>query len=96
MKVLKQVFSILMVLIIAFSATACGSESNISQEVTQEESTTQKSIVSEDTTYETLLFDTSFVHTLDVTIADGDWADLLANPTEKQNIRSTSRSTAKR
>ena len=27
MKVLKQVFSILMVLIIAFSATACGSES---------------------------------------------------------------------
>ena len=87
MKVLKQVFSILMVLIIAFSATACGSESNISQEVTQEESTTQKSIVSEDTTYETLLFDTSFVHTLDVTIADGDWADLLANPTEKTKYK---------
>ena len=76
MKVLKQVFSILMVLIIAFSATACGSES-----------TTQKSIVSEDTTYETLLFDTSFVHTLDVTIADGDWADLLANPTEKTKYK---------
>ena len=33
--------------------------------------------------YESMLFDTSFVHKVDVDIAEEDWADLLENPTEK-------------
>lgn len=37
----------------------------------------------EEMTYESKLFDTSYVHTIDVTISEDDWADLLKNPTDK-------------
>ena len=33
--------------------------------------------------YESMLFDTSIVHKVDVDIAEEDWADLLENPTDK-------------
>ncbi|MDO4532464.1 MAG: CotH kinase family protein [Coriobacteriia bacterium] len=33
--------------------------------------------------YESSLFDTGYVHQVDVQISEEDWADLLANPTEK-------------
>ena len=33
--------------------------------------------------YESMLFDTSYVHKVDVDIAEEDWADLLENPIEK-------------
>ena len=33
--------------------------------------------------YESALFDASYVHRIDVQISEEDWADLLANPTEK-------------
>ena len=38
----------------------------------------------EEMTYESKLFDTSYVHTIDVTISEDDWAELLEKPTDKK------------
>ena len=35
--------------------------------------------------YETVLFDTDRVHTIDVSMAESDWQDLLTVPEEKTN-----------
>ena len=35
------------------------------------------------------LFDTSYVHTVDITISEEDWADLQANPLEKTKYKTT-------
>lgn len=38
----------------------------------------------EEMTYESKLFDTAYVHTIDVTISEDDWAELLEKPTDKK------------
>lgn len=38
----------------------------------------------EEMTYESKLFDTSYVHTIDVTISEDDWAELLEKSTDKK------------
>ena len=40
-------------------------------------------VKAETLSYENKLFDTSYVHTINVEIADDDWEDLKANPTQK-------------
>ena len=73
---------------------ACGSEvdNSSSEEITVSDEAASFGGVTEDaaseaadstSTYETTLFDTSLVHTIDITISEDDWADLLENPTEK-------------
>lgn len=37
--------------------------------------------------YENKLFDTSYVHTIDIEISEEDWKDLLANPLEKTKYK---------
>lgn len=37
--------------------------------------------------YETGLFDTSYVHTVDIEISEEDWADLIAHPLEKTKYK---------
>jgi len=73
--------------------TACSmpdislSSSSTSGDTDTAESTTSDSESSDDTTdndsYVSKLFDTSYVHTINVEISDDDWADLLENPTDK-------------
>ena len=40
-------------------------------------------------TYEDTLFDSSYVHRVDITIAEADWDDLLANPLEKTKYKAS-------
>ena len=42
-----------------------------------------------DAEYASLLFESGRVHTVDVTLADGDWSDLLANPTDKTKYQAS-------
>lgn len=76
--------------------TACGSpladttiasEETISKESTEsaQESAANESGDAEVTEegYASKLFDTSYVHTLNIEISEEDWADLLENPTDK-------------
>ena len=74
------------------SLTACGAkqEENISQTSgTNSENdsdaakSTKESKTSSDSGYESKLFDTSYVHTVDITISDEDLADLNENPLDK-------------
>ena len=37
--------------------------------------------------YASKLFDSSYVHTIDIAISDEDWADLLVNPTDKTKYK---------
>ena len=46
-------------------------------------SETAESSVSADTAYENKLFDSSYVHQIDIAISDADWSDLTANPIDK-------------
>ncbi len=39
--------------------------------------------------YESRLFDTSYVHTIDIQISEEDWTDLNTNPTEKTKYKTT-------
>ncbi len=39
------------------------------------------------TSYADTLFDTSYVHTIDISISDNDWADLRANPLDKTKYK---------
>jgi len=48
-----------------------------------EGSVTRQTVAETSVTYADKLFDTSYVHTVDVTISEEDWEDLLANPLEK-------------
>ena len=50
---------------------------------TEEKSTSEETDSSEDDSYVSKLFDTSYVHTIDIEISEEDWADLLENPTDK-------------
>ncbi|MBR6703859.1 MAG: CotH kinase family protein, partial [Lachnospiraceae bacterium] len=42
-----------------------------------------------DVDYESRLFDTSYVHTIDIQISEEDWTDLNTNPTEKTKYKTT-------
>ena len=65
------------VLLLCFALSAC---TNRSASDEAPESTAAKSNAVD---YESTLFDTSYVHEIDVSISDEDWADLLANPVDK-------------
>lgn len=43
----------------------------------------------EKTDYAEEVFDASYIHTIDVTISEEDWSDLLAHPTDKTKYRAT-------
>ena len=74
-------FCMILVLVISFSLTACGTSQNSS--TTDEAAKTI--LASSD--YSSKLFDTSYVHTVDINISDEDWEDLKANPTAKTKYR---------
>ena len=67
---LQRMTAMLLVLALVLSLSACGSQG-----------TTED--VPSSSTYSDKLFDASFVHTIDISISDADWSDLLANATDK-------------
>ncbi|MGN1085930.1 MAG: CotH kinase family protein [Porcipelethomonas sp.] len=90
---LKRITTFLMAISVAFlSLTACSQKSNNSSiaEVSSDaaddavKSTISGSVSEENILgYENKLFDTSYVHTIDISISDDDWADLTENPLKK-------------
>lgn len=73
----KKVSILLIFLMILTLFSGCAKpESASSSEV-------EESPASSDSSYEDLLFDTSYVHSINVDIAEEDWSDLLENPLDK-------------
>ena len=82
------------VTMLVLSLSACSGQVNTSKQSGADPASTAETVsaeTSDDTntadtaaiSYDSKLFDTSYVHTIDVTISETDWADLLANPKEK-------------
>ena len=89
---MKKRLSRLLALFLAISTTlftACGSigagNSSSTADTTAETTTDTTS----DADYATTLFDTSYVHTIDISISEEDLADLLENPTDKTKYETT-------
>ena len=70
-----KLLSLALVGILLLTLAACGGSSD--------NGSTQDEATSADIAYADKLFDTSYVHTVDITIAEDDWADLEQNPTDK-------------
>lgn len=72
-------------LTVALSITGCAKNNNSQdiESITAVESSTSDTTENTEPEYANMLFDQSYVHTIDVDISDEDWADLLANPTNK-------------
>ena len=82
----KKIYGIIASIIsAAMIMTACGSSTTTDSTVVGSDSTASETDTSdaEDDSYVTKLFDTSYVHTIDIEISEEDWADLLENPTDK-------------
>ncbi|MBR0507603.1 MAG: CotH kinase family protein [Clostridia bacterium] len=67
----KKRLALLLALLMAVLGTACGREA-------EDDGSRHTEMP-----YESKLFDPGVVHTIDVSIAERDWADLIANPLEK-------------
>ncbi|MBE5905879.1 MAG: spore coat protein CotH [Lachnospiraceae bacterium] len=76
--------ALMMAAVIAFSTTACQTTSNSGSTDKAQET---KSATAEETEYESKLFDTSYVHEINITIDEDDWEDLKKNPLEKTKYK---------
>ena len=92
----KKIYGIIAGIIsAAMLMTACGTSTTetastdtvVSETVTADtdmtDASTEETETSEEDSYVSKLFDTSYVHTIDIEISEEDWADLLENPTDK-------------
>ena len=75
LKTAKRCMAFGVAAVMAVSFVGCKNSSNKKEETEQ--------VKAETLSYENKLFDTSYVHTINVEIADDDWEDLKANPTQK-------------
>ena len=71
---LQRMTAMLLVMALVLSLSACNNQGTTKTANIQ----TQSSV-----TYSDKLFDASYVHTVDISISDADWSDLLANATDK-------------
>lgn len=76
-----KILCLILALAINLSLAACGGSSDGGTSGEDEKT------VSASSDYSTKLFDTSYVHTVNITISDDDWADLKANPTAKTKYK---------
>ena len=81
-------------LALSTACTSASSSAKNTETATNNSTADESESASNDTTsevnsdsYEARLFDTSYVHTIDIEISDEDWADLLENPTEKTKYK---------
>ena len=83
----KRIISYFVCAVLALSVIGCGSEqiSETTQDITIENENTTTVISSSGNIlgYENKIFDTSYVHAIDIIISEEDWKDLLENPTDK-------------
>lgn len=75
-----RIGSFLLAVVMLITMAACGSPSNDKDEESGDTASCA---------YAEKLFDTGCVHTVDIEISDDDWADLLANPTQKTKYRTS-------
>ncbi|MBR5943784.1 MAG: CotH kinase family protein, partial [Lachnospiraceae bacterium] len=101
MKRTKGKFKSVMVIALLLSVmmTACTKNTSVSESTEASVSSAVEEKVTETTTeergdketatseYASKLFDTSYVHTINIEISEEDWADLLENPTEKTKYK---------
>jgi len=87
---MKKLSASILIAALSLSLTACGTgaatETVLSGSGTANAAasgTTSEAAVTTYTNYTGTLFDTGYVHTIDIQISDDDWADLLANPLDK-------------
>lgn len=74
--------------VLVFSLSSCSLNSlklNSSEDIASSSQTTEASRTSnsDSAEYESKLFDTSYVHNINIDIAESDWSDLKENPLEK-------------
>ncbi|MGB8453243.1 MAG: CotH kinase family protein [Anaerocolumna sp.] len=81
----RRVFAALVSLLLmsTYLLAGCSSESSKNNDTLEAEMQSDTSEATTSSTYEDKLFDTSYVHEINIEIADSDWQDLLKNPTEK-------------
>lgn len=77
MSISRRTFSTVFAALLATPLVGCATKS------TDDETVSEGKSYGASDSYDQTLFDTSVVHSIDVTIAEEDWADLLANPLEK-------------
>lgn len=75
LKTAKRCMAFGVAAVMAVSFVGCKNSSNKKEETEQ--------VKAETLSYENKLFDTSYVHTINIEIDDDDWEDLKANPTQK-------------
>lgn len=78
-KLFSRLISILLILVLSFSLAACSNNDAENSAVNDGNSTN----ISDANGYVEKLFDTSYVHTIDITISEDDWNDLTENPLDK-------------
>ena len=82
---LRRNLSVLLIGISLLLITGCQSTTDLEniavEKKIQEQDVTQETVKEVD--YEKKLFDTSYVHTIDIEIAESDWKDLKENPLDK-------------
>lgn len=78
-KLFSRLISILLILVLSFSLAACSNNDAENSAVNDGNSTN----ISDANGYAEKLFDTSYVHTIDITISEDDWNDLTENPLDK-------------
>ncbi|MGN0340931.1 MAG: CotH kinase family protein [Lachnospira sp.] len=78
-KLFSRLISILLILVLSFSLAACSNNDAKNNAVNDGNSTN----ISDANGYAEKLFDTSYVHTIDITISEDDWNDLTENPLDK-------------
>ncbi len=87
MRIAKRILSLALMGAIVMSSVGCEKDKNEGTEGQNENADKNKNVtlVSQDADfiYEEKLFDTSYVHTINIEIAEADWEDLKANPLNK-------------
>ena len=78
-KLFSRLISILLILVLSFSLAACSNNDAENNAVNDGNSTN----ISDANGYVEKLFDTSYVHAIDITISEDDWNDLTENPLDK-------------
>ena len=83
----KRMISYFICSILALSVIGCSSKqiNETAEDITTENENTTTVISSSGNIlgYENKIFDTSYVHAIDIIISEEDWEDLLENPTDK-------------
>ena len=74
-----KLLAMVLAVVLVFSMAACSGSSD--------NGSTPDEASGADIAYADKLFDTSYVHTVDITISEDDWADLQQNPTDKSKYQ---------